>query len=181
RPHRAGHPGDHEHVAVAQVGQRLVQLRARGELASHAVVDEDPVAAVRLQLVDLAVVVLALGADPCVTDPGHPARLLAPSLACRSIVSEKDVLSNLILIRVKRLTGGTRAGMMRTGGSCITMPVDDRLRDDRLFDRGPPRNRPNSSHYSIGPVASATVRYHDPARSDAARLRFVHGVTGAIT
>jgi hypothetical protein len=39
RPHRAGQAGDDQHVAPAQVGQRLVQLGPGGELAGGGVGD----------------------------------------------------------------------------------------------------------------------------------------------
>ena len=35
RPHRAGQPGDDEYVALAQVGQGLVELGAGGVLAGR--------------------------------------------------------------------------------------------------------------------------------------------------
>ena len=76
RPHRAGQAGDDEHVARAQVGQRLVQLGAGGELAGR-LVGEDLVASVGGQVIDLAVVFLAAGGHPRVPDLRHhrpPAR-----------------------------------------------------------------------------------------------------------
>ena len=63
RPHGAGQPGDHEHVARAQVGQGLVELGAGGELAGGGA-GEDLVASVGGQVIDLAVVVLAAGGHP---------------------------------------------------------------------------------------------------------------------
>ena len=62
--HGPAHPGDHEDVTRAEVGERLIQLGPRGVLAADAVVDEQLVDAVSVQLVDLAVVALALGATP---------------------------------------------------------------------------------------------------------------------
>ena len=70
RPHRAGQPGDDQHVARAQVGQRLVELGAGGELAGRGV-GEDLVAAVGGQVIDLAVVFLAAGGHPRVPDLRH--------------------------------------------------------------------------------------------------------------
>src|SRR5271166_5696196 len=70
RPHRAGQPGDDQHVAFAQVGQRLVELGAGGELAEGGV-GEDLVASVGGQVIDLAVVVLAAGGHPRVSDLRH--------------------------------------------------------------------------------------------------------------
>jgi len=72
RPHRAGQPGDDEHVPLAQVGQGLVQFGALGELAGH-LVGEDLVASVGGQLIDLAVVFLAAGGHPRVPDLRHHA------------------------------------------------------------------------------------------------------------
>jgi hypothetical protein len=72
RPHRPGQAGDDEHVALAQVGQGLVELGAGGELAGRGV-GEDLVASVAGQLVDLAVVFLAAGGHPRVPDLRHHA------------------------------------------------------------------------------------------------------------
>ena len=72
RPHRAGQPGDDEHVALAQVGQGLVELGAGGVLAGGGV-GEDLVAPVGGQVIDLAVVVLAAGGHPRVPDLRHHA------------------------------------------------------------------------------------------------------------
>jgi len=72
RPHRAGQPGDDEHVAPARVGQRPVELGAGGELAGHGV-GEDLLAPVSGQVIDLAVVVLAAGGHPRVPDLRHHA------------------------------------------------------------------------------------------------------------
>src|SRR5260370_35883227 len=73
RPHRPAEPGNYEHVALAQVGQRLVQLRTLGELAGH-LVGEDLVAAIGSQLIGLAVGVLPAGGHPRVPDLRHQAR-----------------------------------------------------------------------------------------------------------
>jgi hypothetical protein len=54
RSHRAGQAGDDEHVALAEVGQGLVELGAGGELAGRGV-GEDLVASVGGQVIDLAV------------------------------------------------------------------------------------------------------------------------------
>ena len=72
RPHRAGQPGDDEHVARAQVGQGLVELGAGGVLAGGGV-GEDLLAPVGGQVIDLAVVVLAAGGHPRVPDLRHHA------------------------------------------------------------------------------------------------------------
>ena len=72
RPHRAGQPGDDEHVARAQVGQRLVELGAGGVHARRGG-GEDLAASVGGQVVELAVVVLAAGGHPRVPDLGHHA------------------------------------------------------------------------------------------------------------
>ena len=72
RPHRAGQPGDDEHVALAQVGQGPVELGAGGELAGGGV-GEDLLAPVGGQVIDLAVVVLAAGGHPRVPDLRHHA------------------------------------------------------------------------------------------------------------
>ena len=72
RPHRAGQAGDDEHVALAQIGQRLVQLGPLGELAGR-LVGEDLVASVGGQVIDLAVVFLAAGGHPRVPDLRHHA------------------------------------------------------------------------------------------------------------
>src|SRR5208282_4905992 len=63
RPHRPAEPGNHQHVALAQVGQRLVQLGTLGVLAGH-LVGEDLAAAVGGQLIGLAVGVLPAGGHP---------------------------------------------------------------------------------------------------------------------
>jgi hypothetical protein len=79
RPHRAGQPGDDEHVARAQVGQGPVELGTGGVLAGGGV-GEDLVAPVGGQVIDLAVVVLAAGGHPRVPDLRHhaaPARRAA--------------------------------------------------------------------------------------------------------
>jgi hypothetical protein len=72
RPHGAGQAGDDEHVAFAQVGQRLVELGALGELAGR-LIGEDLVASVGGQVIDLAVVFLAAGGHPRVSDLRHHA------------------------------------------------------------------------------------------------------------
>ncbi len=72
RPHGAGQAGDDEHVARAQVGQRLVELGAGGVLAGGGV-GEDLAASVGGQVIDLAVVVLAAGGHPRVPDLRHHA------------------------------------------------------------------------------------------------------------
>ncbi len=51
--HRPGQARDDQDVTLAEVCQRGVELGPGRVLAAHPVVDEDPVAAVRLQLVDL--------------------------------------------------------------------------------------------------------------------------------
>jgi len=56
---------------IIGVLERGVELGPRGVLAGHAVVDEQFVDAVRVEFVDLAVVALAAGADPGVSDLGH--------------------------------------------------------------------------------------------------------------
>jgi hypothetical protein len=70
RPYRAGQPGDDEHVALAQVGQRPVELGTGGVLAGGGV-GEDLVAPVGGQVIELAVVVLAAGGHPRVPDLRH--------------------------------------------------------------------------------------------------------------
>src|SRR5271166_835417 len=71
-PHRAGQPGDDEHVAPAQVGQGPVELGAGGVLAGGGV-GEDLAASVGGQVIHLAVVFLAASRHPCVPDLGHHA------------------------------------------------------------------------------------------------------------
>ena len=69
---------DHQDVALPEEVHALVEFRARGKLPAHAAVDENPVAAVRLQLVHLAVVVLIGSAYPRVPDLRHPSSLSIP-------------------------------------------------------------------------------------------------------
>src|SRR5690348_9423858 len=66
RPHRPAEPGNHEHVALAQVRQRLVQLGTLGELAGH-LVGKDLFAAVSGQLIELAIGALPAGGYPRVS------------------------------------------------------------------------------------------------------------------
>src|SRR6266496_3179593 len=72
RPHRAGQPGDDEHVARAEIGERFVELGAGGVLAGSGV-REDLGAPVAAPVIDLAGVLLAAGGHPRVPDLRHHA------------------------------------------------------------------------------------------------------------
>ena len=71
--HGPAHPGDDESVALAEVGEGLVEFGAGGEFPADPLVGEDAlgVAAVGHEFVDLGVVFLFAGGDPRISDLSH--------------------------------------------------------------------------------------------------------------
>ena len=87
RPHSPGQPGDHQHVTPRGKPAPCRVLAAR-RAPAHTAVGKDLVAAVRGQLVDLAVVALAAGADPGVSDLAHQSAPLSVGCQQDYIIAE---------------------------------------------------------------------------------------------